>query len=158
MSSYLFVSYSSNILYSVFNERISYFRSLVGSSGLEPPTSRLSGARSNHLSYEPIQFPRCVSRLLSLSVFSTDGGDEGNRTLDPLLAGQVLSQLSYTPDCEVFRQSLAFLVTLRSLKIEQQQIYTLLKCTLIVRKIYVFFIPYFRTFWFWSISKLTSCR
>ena len=30
------------------------FRSLVGSSGLEPPTSRLSGVRSNHLSYEPI--------------------------------------------------------------------------------------------------------
>ena len=26
---------------------------LVGSSGLEPPTSRLSGVRSNHLSYEP---------------------------------------------------------------------------------------------------------
>ena len=32
---------------------------------------------------------------------------------------------------------------LRSLKIEQQQIHTLLKCTLIVRKIYVL---YFRTF------------
>ena len=29
---------------------------LVGSSGLEPPTSRLSGVRSNHLSYEPIWF------------------------------------------------------------------------------------------------------
>ena len=29
------------------------FRRLVGSSGLEPPTSRLSGARSNHLSYKP---------------------------------------------------------------------------------------------------------
>ena len=28
---------------------------LVGSSGLEPPTLRLSGARSNHLSYEPKQ-------------------------------------------------------------------------------------------------------
>jgi hypothetical protein len=27
---------------------------LVGSSGLEPPTSRLSGVRSNLLSYEPI--------------------------------------------------------------------------------------------------------
>ena len=27
---------------------------LVGSSGLEPPTSRLSGVRSNHLSYAPI--------------------------------------------------------------------------------------------------------
>ena len=56
---------------------------LVGSSGFEPPTLRLSGARSNHLSYEPV----------SLYV----GGDEGIRTLDPLLAGQVLSQLSYTP-------------------------------------------------------------
>ena len=30
------------------------FRRLVGSSGLEPPTSRLSGARSNHLSSEPM--------------------------------------------------------------------------------------------------------
>ena len=30
---------------------------LVGSSGLEPPTSRLSGVRSNHLSYEPISYP-----------------------------------------------------------------------------------------------------
>ena len=29
--------------------------------------------------------------------FRCYGGDEGNRTLDPLLAGQVLSQLSYTP-------------------------------------------------------------
>ena len=31
---------------------------LVGSSGLEPPTSRLSGVRSNHLSYEPIPWWR----------------------------------------------------------------------------------------------------
>ena len=53
---------------------------LVGSSGLEPPTSRLSGVRSNHLSYEP-----------------SFGGDERVRTDDPLLAKQVLSQLSYTP-------------------------------------------------------------
>ena len=30
---------------------ITAFRNLVGSSGLEPPTSRLSGVRSNHLSY-----------------------------------------------------------------------------------------------------------
>ena len=36
---------------------------VVGSSGLEPPTSRLSGARSNHLSYEPIKLFRCISSL-----------------------------------------------------------------------------------------------
>ena len=28
--------------------------SMVGSNGIEPSTSRLSGVRSNHLSYEPI--------------------------------------------------------------------------------------------------------
>ena len=37
-----------------------HFRVLVGLSGLEPPTSRLSGVRSNRLSYKPI-FP--ASRL-----------------------------------------------------------------------------------------------
>ena len=36
---------------------------LVGSSGLEPPTLRLSGVRSNHLSYEPISIR--TSGLLS---------------------------------------------------------------------------------------------
>ena len=36
-----------------FGEAV-FTTSLVGSSGLEPPTSRLSGVRSNHLSYEPI--------------------------------------------------------------------------------------------------------
>ena len=68
----LFLLSSSSSLYSVFKVRslplpedLSIHRfpsecsdlsqlSLVGSSGLEPPTSRLSGARSNHLSYEPI--------------------------------------------------------------------------------------------------------
>ena len=32
------------------------FPILVGLSGLEPPTSRLSGVRSNHLSYKPSGF------------------------------------------------------------------------------------------------------
>ena len=57
---------------------------MVGLGGLEPPTSRLSGVRSNHLSYKP---PHILIY----------GGDEEIRTPDPLLARQVLSQLSYTP-------------------------------------------------------------
>ena len=70
---------------------------LVGPSGLEPPTSCLSGTRSNLLSYEPLW-------LVSVDLFTLEhycrfaaGGDDGIRTHDPLLAGQVLSQLSYTP-------------------------------------------------------------
>lgn len=55
-------------------------RELVGSNGLGPSTSRLSGVCSNQLSYEPM----C-------------GGGNRIRTDDPLLAGQVLYQLSYTP-------------------------------------------------------------
>ena len=43
--------------------------------------SRLSGACSNLLSYQPIYY----------------GGDMRIRTADPLLAKQVLYQLSYTP-------------------------------------------------------------
>ena len=81
----------------------------MGSSGLEPPTSRLSGARSNHLSYEPIVIAVFVVHS-SRSEHLFAGGDEEIRTLDPLLAGQVLSQLSYTP--RSFR--------VRTLKIEQR--------------------------------------
>ena len=126
----------------------------MGSSGLEPPTSRLSGARSNLLSYEPAA--RC--RLRTRTYFSLVGelspgppllaclgftnvaspsafwilcvlpcfasracpvkaiglpfhlrdGDDGIRTHDPLLAGQVLSQLSYTPMLVTHRPLLFF--------------------------------------------------
>ena len=67
---------------------------LVGTNGLEPSTSRLSGVRSNHLSYAPFLFCGWLSVFFSCFTF---GGDEEDRTPDPLLAGQVLSQLSYTP-------------------------------------------------------------
>ena len=91
------------LLYSVSNDlfvcHVSW-HSLVGSSGVEPPTSCLSGMRSNLLSYEPIlELPVGFLHLSS-------GGDEGIRTLDPLLAGQVLSQLSYTPS-RVFTQTVS---------------------------------------------------
>ena len=68
---------------------------VVGSSGLEPPTSRLSGVRSNHLSYAPMVFKWLPH---SFPCGFRHGGDEEDRTPDPLLAKQVLSQLSYTPD------------------------------------------------------------
>ncbi len=72
---------------SVDQSRIHSRECLVGLSGLEPPTSRLSGGCSNQLSYKPVDLP----------AVSDSGGDDGIRTHDPLLAGQVLSQLSYTP-------------------------------------------------------------
>ena len=82
---------------------ISRVPTVVGLDGFEPSTSRLSGARSNHLSYKPFSFGFLV-RFLSDKIISPTngrcydfGGDDGNRTHDPLLAGQVLSQLSYTP-------------------------------------------------------------
>ena len=60
---------------------------MVGSNGLGPSTSRLSGVCSNQLSYEPII-----------------GGGKRDRTDDPLLAGQVLYQLSYTPIKNVYKR------------------------------------------------------
>ena len=74
-------------MYAVFKVqyRALILNTRVGLSGLEPPTSRLSGVRSNQLSYKPI--------LKSFDL----SGDEEIRTLDPLLARQVLSQLSYIP-------------------------------------------------------------
>ena len=68
MSNYILLAFL--LLYSVFKvlHILSYFSQsiqiirLVGLSGLEPPTSRLSGVRSNRLSYKPrliLQKPSC---------------------------------------------------------------------------------------------------
>ena len=59
---------------------------MVGRGGLEPPTSRLSGVRSNHLSYRPI--------LRATSATWRVGGAYRDRTDDLLNANQALSQLS----------------------------------------------------------------
>ena len=83
------------LLYIVqFSRYLSQLSLLVGTSGLEPPTSRLSGVRSNHLSYAPMAFKWLPH---SFPCGFRHGGDEEDRTPDPLLAKQVLSQLSYTP-------------------------------------------------------------
>ena len=66
---------------------------MVGLNGLEPSTSRLSGVRSNHLSYRPKY-----------------GGGKEIRTPDPLRARQVLSQLSYTPILYVLSSKYFFII------------------------------------------------
>ena len=60
----------------------------------------------------------------AVSVTCNYDGDDGIRTHDPLLAGQVLSQLSYTPIgfSDLFSLSMSY----PSLKIEQQSSYPLL--------------------------------
>ena len=45
-----------------------FFKSM-GLSGLEPPTSRLSGVRSNRLSYKPIRISCAFSILQYFSLF-----------------------------------------------------------------------------------------
>ena len=98
-------------------------RCLVGPSGLEPPTLRLSVVRSSQLSYGPVvdtssislaalqavrlahfaasPLPRRPASLGSARMFGRFGyllgGDSRDRTGDLLLARQALSQLSYIP-------------------------------------------------------------
>ena len=72
-----FFSIICSFAYSVFNEHLIprvYSRELVGLDGLEPSTSRLSGARSNRLSYEPLLDPgsHLLSRAVSSQVSSAD--------------------------------------------------------------------------------------
>ena len=52
--------FSISVLFSFQGTFLRLSVALVGSSGLEPPTSRLSGACSSLLSYEPVWCPRFV--------------------------------------------------------------------------------------------------
>ena len=65
---------------------------MVGPDGLEPSTPRLSSACSNQLSYEPK-----IGKMTETKWFHSLGGADRVRTGDPLLAKQVLYQLSYDP-------------------------------------------------------------
>ena len=103
---------------------------LMGSSGLEPPTSRLSGARSNQLSYEPAcracsssaclrAFTRFHHQLKSL--FTTTMEMMGFEPMTPCLQGRCSPNWA-TPPCSpgptvsfLFFRDLSW-----SLKIEQQ--------------------------------------
>ena len=85
---------------------------MVGLGRVELPTSPLSGVRSNQLSYRPPWLanskaqtrttdPSSVFHLRGMTGFQARaqfGGAEEARTPDPLVANQVLSQLSYSPE------------------------------------------------------------
>ena len=60
-----------------------------------------------------------VSLAYSFYRLSSVGGDDGIRTHDPLLAGQVLSQLSYTPIWFFVALLFFLMISDTSLKIEQ---------------------------------------
>lgn len=84
---------------------------LVGLTGLEPVTLRLSSVCSNQLSYRPFL---SVDGLF-LFVFWIVGGGKGIRTPDIQLAKLALYQLSYTP--------LFFRMSVQEKAIFQQSIY-----------------------------------
>ena len=68
---------------------------MVGPDGLEPSTPRLSSACSNKLSYEP-EIGESGDDLINVA--ANFGGAGEIRTRDPLLAKQMLYQLSYDPE------------------------------------------------------------
>ena len=105
MVSYFFSSQLFLLYIVQFSRYLSQLSLLVGTSGLEPPTSRLSGVRSNHLSYAPM-FLGLFTCYPHNPFPGSCGGDEEDRTPDPLRARQMLSQLSYTPK-SLLRESLS---------------------------------------------------
>ena len=84
----------------------------MGSSGLEPPTLRLSGARSNHLSYEPSLFKVVESSLVLVFVIA------GAIKSSVLILRNNLAGLTTTKNRNYTRE--LFPGSTRALKIEQQ--------------------------------------
>ena len=131
-----------------------FLSGLVGLDGLEPSTSRLSGARSNLLSYRPVSSPYSLSLFEGFPRFRSFslpylGGDDGIRTHDPLLAGQVLSQLSYTP-------SVSLLPFSWSLEIEQQSFLRLLSVLLSCLSLFFFALCLLRYLYYFASPASSS--
>ena len=103
------------ITYSLFScffvqfSRFSRVPSLVGLSGLEPPTSRLSGVCSNLLSYKPLHFSS-VSFILTLVEIN------GLEPLTPCLQSRCSTSWAIPP----YQASISMKISLKTLKIKQR--------------------------------------
>ena len=118
LSSYLFVSYSS-IYFIRFSMNILRLSSLWWAQVDSNHRPRAYQARAlTTWAMSPCKF-RCISSSLAF------GGDDGNRTHDPLLAGQVLSQLSYTP---IYLWGFKWLTVTQNWTTSEK--YSLCKCTI----------------------------
>ena len=94
----------------------------MGLSGLEPPTSRLSGVRSNRLSYKPSYFSlKFGSHLLSHTVTSavpsaawvlTIVFGMGTGVTPKRIATEMFAYSSFAVHLEKIREKLVFLSTL----------------------------------------------
>ena len=99
VNSFTTICFVSFVSYSVFNEHLQGSYPLVEMMGLRSRRElRALVARGHKHPPEvcsvPLVFESIVFNFQEISFL---GGDDGIRTHDPLLAGQVLSQLSYTP-------------------------------------------------------------
>ena len=129
---------STRSLYAILNFSKPY-GFVVGPSGLEPPTSCLSGTRSNLLSYDPMWLDFSVGRTLGfsisgtvLSVPSTDVSIElSSRTVSRKVFSPLQSLTSVfgmgTGGPSAFITLTLIQLTYRSLKIEQHNLSEFLK-------------------------------
>ena len=98
---YLFVYSSIYFIRFSMNMHLQSLALLVGLDGLEPSTSRLSGVRSNHLSYRPLFLLGVFSSTIVLRLFKSVVEMMGFEPMTPCLQGRCSPNWA-TPPCGVY--------------------------------------------------------